>query len=312
MKHTQILNTWWIAVRPFSFPASAMPVIFGTTLAATIGGSAFSPALFLLALVAMLLLHGGSNILNDVCDYKRGLDRTVFPASGAVSRGLLSLETALAGAIVFLIIGSAIGLVIAFLIGWQILVLGVLGVAIGVFYSIPPVGLKYRALGDLAVFLNFGILGALGAWTVQTKELSWLPVIWTIPLSMLVVAILHANNWRDIQSDKNSSFSTVASTLKARGSHFYYSALVLGPFVLVGLFIFLPRILASFPPMPLSFLITFICLPFALKLAKKSALSLDDTISGALLALDAETAKLSLSFGLISTAALLFNQMLEV
>ena len=85
---------------------------------------------------------------------------------------------------------------------------------IGAFYTV----LKFRALGDLAVFLNFGILGALGAWVVQIETFSWMPVVWTVPMAMLVVAILHANNWRDTISDTERRVRTIASLLGDKGS----------------------------------------------------------------------------------------------
>jgi len=87
--------------------------------------------------------------------------------------------------------------------------------------------LKYRALGDIAVFINFGTLGTLGAWITQTGKQAIIPVTWSIPISMLIVAILHANNWRDIGTD-SSRIKTVASFLVNRGSYFYYITLIFG------------------------------------------------------------------------------------
>ena len=104
--------------------------------------------------------------------------------------------------------------------------------------------LKSRALGDLAVFLNFGILGSLGAWVVQTRSFSWLPVVWTVPMSMLVVAILHANNWRDSISDSGRKVTTALRCWGTGALSSYYGLLVFGSMGLVLGFMILPRMLA--------------------------------------------------------------------
>ena len=123
--------------------------------------------------------------------------------------------------------------------GKPILWIGITGVAVGGFYTWGPMPLKFNALGDLAVFLNFGVLGSLGAWTVQTGSLSWTPVLWAIPMSIFVVGILHANNWRDIQSDQAGGIQTMASLLGDTASEGYYIFLLLSPFVIILLYLLL-------------------------------------------------------------------------
>jgi 1,4-dihydroxy-2-naphthoate octaprenyltransferase len=208
----------WIRVcltagRAWSLPASTMSVAFGTVLAVTIGGAAFDLSLFLLSFLSMALLQVGANMLNDVYDYRNGLDRQVNPASGAVVRGWITPRQALVGSAACIAIGSVIGFYIVSRVGISILCLGAVGVLGGILYTWGPWPLKYHALGDLAVFLNFGVLGALGAWTVQTGHLSWVPAVWAVPMSLLVIAILHSNNWRDIGSDTDGKIRTVASCL---------------------------------------------------------------------------------------------------
>ena len=84
------LKKWWVSARPFSFPASTMPVIFGTVLAYVYGGYEFKPLLFILAFFAMVILHSGANILSDIFDFEKGLDKVPAPVSGGVSPGLSS------------------------------------------------------------------------------------------------------------------------------------------------------------------------------------------------------------------------------
>ena len=301
------LQKWWTALRPFALPASSMSVVFGSVLAVTIGGASFDLPLFLAALLGMMLLHTGGNLLNDVFDYKKGIDRHVNPVSGAVVRGWIGPRDALVAGCLFLLLGSVLGVYIVSRVGAPILWIGAAGVAIGVLYTWGPYPFKFNALGDLAVFLNFGILGALGAWTVQTGVPSWTPVIWAVPMSMLVVGILHANNWRDIASDTDGSIRTVANLLGETASHAYYTLLVLGPFVVILLLILLSWAFDLTPRMPLTFLVTLLAVPLAVKRLKMAANRHQSGHVQNFLALDGTTAQLNLLFGVLCTAALLLH-----
>ncbi|MCP4676599.1 MAG: prenyltransferase [Deltaproteobacteria bacterium] len=297
-------KTWWVAIRPFALPASTMPIVFGSVLAVTIGEATFSWPLFFGALLGMVFLHTGANLLNDVFDFNKGLDVRVNPVSGAVVRGWITPKQAAFAAAMFFVLGSGIGLWLLSEVGMPILWIGVAGVAIGLLYSLGPFGLKYHALGDLAVFLDFGILGSLGAWTVQTGSLSWIPALWAVPMSLLVIGILHANNWRDIKSDSDGGIRTVASLMGDRASEFYYRLLIFGPFAAVLAIITVSWLTGVVPRMPLTFLITLLCLPLALKLNKKGAKRHKAENPLDFLALDGATAQLNLAFGVLSTGAL--------
>jgi 1,4-dihydroxy-2-naphthoate octaprenyltransferase len=302
------VERWRVAVRPWSFPASAMPVAFGTALAVVVGGARFSPLLFLWALATMVVLHAGANVLSDVFDFRRGLDRNVTPVSGAVVRGWLTDAQALRGAAVLLGLGALSGLLIARTAGRSLFVVGGIGLAVGAGYTL----LKARALGDLAVFLDFGLLGAGGAWIVQTGSFSWLPVLWTVPMAMLVVAILHANNWRDVLSDGEKRVTTVAGLLGDRGSLVYYGLLIFGPFLIDLAFIAGPRLARSpLPPMPLTFLAVLLALPHAFKLWGRAVRRARPRAPLDFVILDGATASHNLVFGLLSTAAVILEGFLR-
>lgn len=298
------LKKWWVALRPFSLPASTMPVIFGTVLAITIGGAALKAGLFLAALFGMAILHTGANLLNDVYDFRQGIDKQVNPVSGAVVRGWITAREALTAGWMFISIGMIFGFYIFIRVGMPILWIGVVGIAIGVLYTWGPFPLKFHALGDLAVFLNFGIFGALGAWAVQTGTLSWVPAVWAIPMSLLVVGILHSNNWRDIKNDSFEGIRTVASLLGDHRSEGYYIFLLIGPYVIISALIVISRLTGLMPDMPLTFLLTFFTLPMALKLAAKGKQRHQPRQPHDFMALDGATAQLNLMFGLLCTLAL--------
>lgn len=298
---------WGIAIRPFSLPASTMPVLFGSVLALTIGNVPLDYPLFLSTFLGMIILHAGANLLNDVWDYRKGIDKQVNPASGAVVRKWISIREASVAGCLFLGIGSMLGLFIFARVGFSILWIGIIGVTTGIFYTWGPFPLKYNALGDLAVFLTFGVLGALGSWIVQTGSFSWVPIIWAVPMSLLVVGILHANNWRDIRYDKNGGIRTMAGLLGERRSEYYYSFLIFGPFAFIVALVFFAPILGIRPEMPSTFLLVFLTLPLAFKIKKRGKFRQKKEF----LALDAATAKLNLLFGLLCVAALCLDSIIK-
>jgi 1,4-dihydroxy-2-naphthoate octaprenyltransferase len=303
-----IIKKWIVAGRPWSFPASTMPVIFGTALAIVIGGARLSPLLFLWALSTMVIYHAAANMLSDVYDFRHGLDREVTPVSGAVVRGWLTDKQVFRGAALLFGLATISGLLIAWVAGRSLFIIGAVGLAVGVFYTI----LKAHAFGDLAVFLDFGLLGAAGAWIVQTGSFSWLPIVWTVPMAMLVIAILHANNWRDTASDGERRVKTVAALLGDRGSLAYYGGLLFGPFVIDLAFIAIPR-LAGGPlrPMPLTFLLVLLALPSALMLWGRAVRRASPLLPMDFVILDGATANHNLVFGLLSTAAVILEGLLR-
>jgi 1,4-dihydroxy-2-naphthoate octaprenyltransferase len=301
------LKKWLVAARPWSLPASTMPVVFGTALAVVIGGAHFSPLRFIWAIVTMMALHSAANMLSDVFDFRHGLDRDVTPVSGAIVRGWLTDRRVLRGSIILFVLGTGSGLLIARVTGKSLFVVGGIGVAVGVLYTL----LKGRALGDLAVFLNFGLLGSAGAWVVQTKSFSWLPVLWCVPMALLVSAILHANNWRDILTDGEKRVTTVAGVLGDRGSHAYYGCLVFAPFVIDLAFISVPRLTGGpLRPMPLTFLVVLLALPSALRLWGRAVRRAAPRAPLDFVVLDGATAKHNLVFGLLSTVAVILEGIL--
>jgi len=298
------LKKWIVAARPWALPASTMPVVFGTALAVVVGGARFAPLRGLWALLTMMVLHSAANMLSDVFDFRHGLDTDVTPVSGAIVRGWLTDTQVARGAAVLFVLGTVSGLLIARAAGRSLFIIGGIGLAVGLFYAL----LKAHALGDLAVFLDFGLLGAAGAWVVQTGSFSWLPVVWTVPMAMLVAAILHANNWRDISSDGAKRVTTVAGLLADRGSSAYYGFLIFGPFAIDAALIAVPRALGgAVRPMPLTFVLVALALPSALRLWGRAARRARPRRPLDFVILDGATANHNLVFGLLSTAAVLLE-----
>jgi 1,4-dihydroxy-2-naphthoate octaprenyltransferase len=218
------------AIRAFSFTVTLIPVLVGALLA-----PALSPGLLLAALLGALLVHAGVNVLSDYSDYRRGADTwTVLGSSRVLVDGWLTPRAVLRYGLLLLALGGTVGGALAALRGLPVLWLGLAGGLLGVGYTWRPLGLKYRALGDVAVFLAFGPLMVLGAYYVQAQTLDVAPALAAIPLGLLTVAVLHGNNFRDAGEDGRSGYVTVAQLLGPRGSSVYYLVLVAGAYLAVA------------------------------------------------------------------------------
>ncbi len=222
----------WQATRPFAFTVTLIPVLLGSLLAPELSWGWLA-----LTMLAALLLHAGTNVISDNFDYRRGADSwRTLGSSRVLVDGLMEPREHLLWGLFLFASGCLLGLSLALLRGWPVLIFGVVGGLLGWFYTVPPLGLKYRSLGDLAVFFAFGPLMIMGAYFVQSQEISWRAGVLAVPAGLLTIAILHGNNFRDIIEDKRAGYVTVAGLLGPRGSSFYYLLLVGGAYVATLIF----------------------------------------------------------------------------
>lgn len=203
------LRTWFTALRPVSFTASIIPVLVGTAVAAD---REFHAGLFVLALLGSVAIHAGTNLVNDYFDHVKGTDNAdSLGQSGVIQRGLLPARTVLAGGIGAFAAGAAVGLALTALVGWPVLALGIASVLAGYFYTASPFSLAYRGLGEVVVFTFMGPVIVVGSYYVQTESWDWAPFVASVPIGLLVAAILHANNVRDIENDRRNNKWTLAA-----------------------------------------------------------------------------------------------------
>lgn len=278
------------AARPFSFTVSFVPPLLALVLAYSEIPN-FSPkwGLFFLTFMGGFLAHAASNILSDYFDYKKGIDRPgTYGSSGVLISGEMKAnEVLILGLSLFAMSAIlALAIMISMPNGFSLLWLILSGAFLGFFYTTPPFVLKYRALGDISVFLAFGPLMALGGYFVQTGHYSYKPFISAIPIAMLVDAILHANNIRDIENDVNCKVKTIAAALGKERAIYMYKILVYGAYASV----FIMAILKVLTPFTL---LIFLSLPIAVGNIRKMS-NKDTPIDG-----DALTAKLHSIFSLL-------------
>lgn len=287
------LKIWITAVRPFAYPASITPVLLGVALS----NWACFPVqwmYFAITLIGVVCFHTGANLLNDCYDYERGLDTEILSTSGALVRGWITKGQILTVAAIFLFIGMICGLVLVYYAGRMVLWIGIAGTLISLGYTNPVFSLKYHGMGDIAIFVAFGLLPVFGAWWVQTQSFSWAPVLWSLPISCFTVGILHANNWRDIEMDIARNCRTLASRLGDRGSSVYYRMLMVMPYILVLIYVALGIVMGA-PVRFVGVLAVFIALPISLKLIRTSY----ERDNADFPFLDAKTAQVQMLFGLI-------------
>lgn len=293
-------RAWLIGLRPWSFPASLMPMLVGVALAYR--EDFFDLPLFLLTLVGGLCFHAGANLVNTYFDFQRGLDSARDSDDRTLVDNILRPRQVLAFAVAAFLIGGGIGGYLAWESGWEILALGAAGLALGVFYTAEPLGFKYVALGDFGIFAAFGPLLVMGAYFVQAEQLDWLPFLFSIPLGLLVDAILHANNFRDAEADRRIGGRTLAQFLGEQGSRYAYWFLLLSPY---GFVIGFAAAVSPWVLLPIA------SIPLALRMARSINVS-GAELRRALAFLPQQTAQLGLLYGGLLALGILGSELVQL
>lgn len=240
------MKPYWIALRPYSLTAAVVPVLIGTACARLLLPDAGVNWLnFILVLIGCILAQCVSNLVNDLAESKTGLDQAEHTGRlNVLQKGLISFRQMMIETLILGAVAAAIGGYFLYKIGGPMWVLVLGGGLLAVEYTAPPLRLKYRALGDVAVLLTFGIGMTLGSYLVQgyldpsVLSPSKLLILagYSIPNSFLVVAILHANNHRDRENDREFGAATVANKLSFGSSKTLLVLLIVMPYCLcVGL-----------------------------------------------------------------------------
>lgn len=276
--------------RPFSFTASAVPVLAGGALAFETGR--FDSRLFLASLAAAVLLHLGTNILNEIYDVRHGIDTIASPrASHALLKGRLTEGEAFRIALGAYTLSALLGVALIAARGWPVALIGLVGLIGGFGYSAPPLQYKYKALGLPLVFVLMGPLMVMGSYFVTSDTLAWAPLLASLPIGLLVVAILHGNEWRDISDDARFGIGTLSTRIGRRWAHLGYVSLVTGAYLVLGLGVLLGAL-------PVTSLLALLSLPLLVRSIRSSELGVQGQ-QRAIAKIDLETAQLHAAFGLL-------------
>jgi 1,4-dihydroxy-2-naphthoate octaprenyltransferase len=295
-------SAWYEIARPFSFTASTAPVAAAGALAAVNG--LFNWPLFLAALVASVLLHIGTNVLNEIYDVRKGVDTITTPrASHALLKGRLSERDAFIFVGITAVLALLIGLWLVTQRGWPIVALGVLGFVGGYGYTAPPLQYKFKALGVPLVFALMGPLMVVGGYYAITGQWSLQALALSVPVGLLVAAILHGNEWRDISDDARAGISTLSIRYGRNAAHFGYLWLVVGAYLALTLAV----LLGALPTMSL---VALLSLPLLVRAIRASELGASGQ-QRAIAMIDLETAQLHAAFGYLLVAGLLIAWALQ-
>ena len=206
------LRLWLIAARPRTLPAAVAPVLVGTALAGS--EDVFHPLAFVCALIGSVFIQVGTNLSNDYSDARRGADAEDRLGPVRVTAGgLMPPRLVLVGTYVAFGIAVAAGAYLVAVAGWQLLVVGAASILAGVLYTGGPRPYGYEGLGEVFVFLFFGVVAVVGSYYVQTEHLRVTAFALSVPVGLLVSAILVVNNIRDIETDRRAGKLTLAVRL---------------------------------------------------------------------------------------------------
>ena len=291
MKHS--VKDWIMTTRPWSFPASAMPVL--TTFAymtwvCSIYNLTIDWVSGVLAVIGIIFFHASGNMLSDVRDYKKGVDKGLnfMP----LVNGSFNTKEYVRFSSILFVIGLGIGFYIMSRCGWPLLYAAVYGA----FFTLTYATFKYYALGDLVIFLSYAIIPIMGTTYATIGEYYTPALVLALPIGLITVGILHVNNTRDIESDREAGIRTFAMLIGRKASLKIYAFEVLFPFLLVFATIFCGWL-------PWYSLIVLLAVPKAWQNAR-TVLSAKKKGAEVLAPIDAATAQLQLIFSLLLTISL--------
>lgn len=284
---------WLLAARPRTLSAALVPVMVGVALAVRDGR--FHLLVFLATLAVALLLQIGANFANDVFDFMKGADVARRGPTRVTQSGLLSVNQMLAGTGVVFGAAALIGLYLVYVGGWPLLVVGALAIVSALAYTGGPWPLGYHGLGDLFVFVFFGLVAVIGSYYLQTGAVTLLSVLVAIPIGLLITSILVVNNLRDIETDRAAGKRTLAVRIGERATRAQFAFCVFGAYVIN---------LSLYATLGAALLLPLLSLPLAVRLVRDVLRTRDAPVFNRLLA---RTAQFNLIFGVLLALGLLLS-----
>ena len=226
------LRIWLMAARPRTLPAAVAPVLVGTALAWTQGS--IDGIAFVAAMLGALFIQVGTNLSNDYSDARRGADTEDRLGPVRVTAGgLVPPKQVLVATYVSFGLAVLCGIYLIIVAGWVLLAIGAASILAGVLYTGGPRPYGYEGLGEIFVFLFFGVVAVTGSYYVQIQELTWEALVLAVPVGLLASAILVVNNVRDLDTDKRAGKRTLAVRLGRERTRALYSGMLLFSYLTV-------------------------------------------------------------------------------
>ena len=291
------VRIWLMAARVRTLPAAIAPVLVGTALAGFL--HVFHPLRFVAALIGAMFIQIGTNLSNDYSDARRGADTedrlgpVRVTAGGLVPPRQVLIAT-------YLTFGVAVlaGIYLVVVAGWQLLLVGAASILAGVLYTGGPRPYGYEGLGELFVFLFFGIVAVAGSFFVQVERLDWEAFALAVPVGLLAAGLLMVNNVRDIDTDRRAGKRTLAVRLGRGRARMLLAVTVYLAYLLVP-------VTWAFGPLSPWLLLAWLTLPLAARVVRVVRNRTDGlSLNGAL----AQTGMLQLMFCILLAAGLLLSR----
>jgi 1,4-dihydroxy-2-naphthoate octaprenyltransferase len=291
------IRIWLMAARPRTLPAAVAPVLVGTALAGF--GGVFHALRLVAALLGALFIQVGTNLSNDYSDARRGADAEDRLGPVRVTAGgLVPPKQVLVATYVSFGLAVLAGAYLIAVAGWQLLLVGAASILAGVLYTGGPKPYGYEGLGELFVFLFFGVVAVAGSFFVQVKHLEWEAFALAVPVGLLAAAILVVNNVRDIDSDRRAGKRTLAVRLGRERTRKLFAVTVYVAFVLAP-------VTWLFGPLRAWVLLPWLTVPLAAQIVRAVRNRTDGpSLNQAL----AQTGMLQLAFCVLLCAGLLLSR----
>ncbi len=289
-----MVRIWVMAARVRTLPAAVAPVLVGTSLA--LGAGHFRALAFVAALLGAIFIQVGTNLSNDYSDARRGADTEDRLGPVRVTAGgLVPPRQVLIATYVTFGVAVLCGVYLVAVAGWELIAVGAASILAGVLYTGGPRPYGYEGLGEVFVFLFFGIVAVAGSYFVQVQQLPWQPFVCAVPVGLLASAILVVNNVRDLETDRRAGKRTLAVRLGRGRTRALYTGMLAVAFLCAPL----PALLGS---MTAWLLLPWLAIPLAVRLAGVVRTRVDGpALNGAL----ARTGMLQLVFCLLFAAGIL-------
>ncbi len=286
-KHS--FGEWMIAVRPWSFPASAMPVIV-TTAFLFWKGYAISWGFAVWALVNIIIFHAAGNTWSDYFDFRKKVDADDTFGAKTLTAGMFDKKEIFRLSVALTCVATAGGLGLLALTGLPLLWIGIGGLLCTLLYPM----LKFNALGDLVILLAYAFLPTLGTSFVAAGVVDWSVLLIALPVGLITDGILHSNNTRDMLTDRRAGITTMAMKLGTKASAWLYAFEMIFPYVWIG-------VLSIAGELPVYTIAIFLTIPVAIGCAKTMLTAAEDV--KIIADLDVRTANLQLLFSVLLTIA---------
>ncbi|WP_249020859.1 1,4-dihydroxy-2-naphthoate polyprenyltransferase [Conexibacter sp. S30A1] len=291
------VRIWVMAARPRTLPLGVAPVLVGTALAGFLG--VFHPLRFVAAVLGAVFIQIGANLSNDYSDAHRGADTEERLGPVRVTAGgLVPPRQVLIATYITFGIAILCGVYLIAVAGWQILLIGVASIIAGVLYTGGPRPYGYEGLGEVFVFLFFGVAAVAGSYFAQVRHFSWESLVLSVPVGLIAAAVLVVNNVRDLDTDRRANKRTLAVRLGRERARTMYAAMLICAYPVA----LLPWLLG---PLRAWLLLPLATLPLAGRLIGVVSRHTDGpTLNGAL----AGTGQLQLGFCVLLAAGLLLSR----